>query len=157
MFVSAILAAAGRGTRLGAAMPKQMLTLGDRTILQHSFAVVDNHEQIDEIVVALPPDLAWSPPPYLISSKKPVRIVDGGDRRQDSVAKAFAQVSQSATVIVIHDAARPFATAELFSRVIEAAAKGGAAIAAVPAMTSGLKSVPNVRSFCMRGMVSFMA
>jgi 2-C-methyl-D-erythritol 4-phosphate cytidylyltransferase len=67
MFVSAILAAAGRGTRLGAAMPKQMLALGDRTILQHSFAVVDNHEQIDEIVVALPPDLAWSPPPYLIS------------------------------------------------------------------------------------------
>jgi 2-C-methyl-D-erythritol 4-phosphate cytidylyltransferase/2-C-methyl-D-erythritol 2,4-cyclodiphosphate synthase len=133
MFVSAILAAAGRGTRLGAAMPKQMLTLGDRTILQHSFTVVDNHEQIDEIVIALPPDLAWSPPPYLVSSKKPVRIVDGGDRRQDSVAKAFAQVSKSATVIVIHDAARPFATADLFSRVIEAAARGGAAIAAVPA------------------------
>jgi 2-C-methyl-D-erythritol 4-phosphate cytidylyltransferase/2-C-methyl-D-erythritol 2,4-cyclodiphosphate synthase len=114
-------------------MPKQMLTLGDRTILQHSFTVVDNHEQIDEIVIALPPDLAWSPPPYLVSSKKPVRIVDGGDRRQDSVAKAFAQVSKSATVIVIHDAARPFATADLFSRVIEAAARGGAAIAAVPA------------------------
>jgi 2-C-methyl-D-erythritol 4-phosphate cytidylyltransferase/2-C-methyl-D-erythritol 2,4-cyclodiphosphate synthase len=133
MFVAAILAAAGRGTRLGAAMPKQMLTLGDRTILQHSFAVVDNHEQIDEIVVALPPDLASSPPAYLISSKKPVRIVDGGDRRQDSVAKAFAQVSKSATVIVIHDAARPFATPELFSRVIEAAARGGAAIAAVAA------------------------
>jgi 2-C-methyl-D-erythritol 4-phosphate cytidylyltransferase/2-C-methyl-D-erythritol 2,4-cyclodiphosphate synthase len=69
----------------------------------------------------------------LISSKKPVRIVDGGDRRQDSVAKAFAQVSKSATVIVIHDAARPFATPDLFSRVIEAAARGGAAIAAVPA------------------------
>jgi 2-C-methyl-D-erythritol 4-phosphate cytidylyltransferase/2-C-methyl-D-erythritol 2,4-cyclodiphosphate synthase len=133
MFVSAILAAAGRGTRLGAAVPKQMLTLGDRTILQHSFAVVDQHEQIDEIVVALPPDLAWSPPPYLISSRKPVRIVDGGDRRQDSVANAFAQVSNNATVIVIHDAARPFATPDLFSRVIEAAARGGAAIAAVPA------------------------
>jgi 2-C-methyl-D-erythritol 4-phosphate cytidylyltransferase/2-C-methyl-D-erythritol 2,4-cyclodiphosphate synthase len=133
MFVSAILAAAGRGTRLGAATPKQMLTLGDRTILQHSFALVDNHDQIDEIVVVLPPDLAWAPPPYLISSRKPVRVVDGGDRRQDSVANAFAQVSKNATVIVIHDAARPFATADLFSRVIEAAAKGGAAIAAVPA------------------------
>ena len=133
MFVSAILAAAGRGTRLGSAMPKQMLPLGDRTILERSFAVVDNHDQIDEIVVALPRDLASSPPPYLISSKKPVRIVDGGDRRQDSVARAFAQVSKSATVIVIHDAARPFATADLFSRVIEAAAKGGAAIAALQA------------------------
>ena len=58
MFVSAILAAAGRGTRLGSAMPKQMLTIGGRTILQRSFAVVDSHDRIDEIVVALPPELA---------------------------------------------------------------------------------------------------
>jgi 2-C-methyl-D-erythritol 4-phosphate cytidylyltransferase / 2-C-methyl-D-erythritol 2,4-cyclodiphosphate synthase len=133
MFVSAILAAAGRGTRLGSAMPKQMLTIGGRTILQRSFAVVDNHDRIDEIVVALPPELAGAPPPYLISAKKPVRIVDGGARRQDSVANAFAQVSTRATVVVIHDAARPFATADLFSRVIDAAAQGGAAVAALQA------------------------
>ena len=110
MFVSAILAAAGRGTRLGSATPKQMLALGDRTILQRSFDIVEAHDRIDEIVIALPPALASAPPPYLISSRKPVRIVDGGMRRQDSVAKAFAQVSKSAEVIVIHDAARPFAT-----------------------------------------------
>jgi 2-C-methyl-D-erythritol 4-phosphate cytidylyltransferase/2-C-methyl-D-erythritol 2,4-cyclodiphosphate synthase len=133
MFVSAILAAAGRGTRFGAAMPKQMLPLGKRTILQRSFDIVDNHDQIDEIVIALPPNLAWTPPAYLISSRKPVRIVDGGTRRQDSVAKAYAQVSKSASIIVIHDAARPFATADLFTRVIDAAAKGGAAIAALQA------------------------
>lgn len=133
MFVSAIIAAAGRGTRLGAAAPKQLLTLGDRTILQRSFDIVDGHEEIHEIIVVLPSELAWSPPLFLVSSKKPVRIIDGGSRRQDSVAKAFAQVSNRASVIVIHDAARPFASADLFSRVIEAAAKGGAAIAAVQA------------------------
>ena len=133
MFVSAILAAAGRGTRLGSATPKQMLALGERTILQRSFDIIDGHDQIDEIVIALPTDLANSPPPFLVSSRKPVRIVDGGFRRQDSVAKAFAQVSKSASVIVIHDAARPFATADLFTRVIEAAVKGGAAIAALQA------------------------
>jgi 2-C-methyl-D-erythritol 4-phosphate cytidylyltransferase/2-C-methyl-D-erythritol 2,4-cyclodiphosphate synthase len=133
MFVSAILAAAGRGTRLGAAVPKQTLLLGERPILQHSFDILDRHEQIEEIVIALPPDLASSPPAYLISPRKPVRIVDGGARRQDSVANAFAQVSKGASLIVIHDAARPFATAELFTRVIEAAAKGGAAIAALQA------------------------
>lgn len=133
MFVSAILAAAGRGTRLGSATPKQLLTLGARTILQRSFDIVNGHDEIDEIVVALPPDLANTPPPFLISTRKPVRIVDGGARRQDSVAKAFAEVSRSASLIVIHDAARPFATADLFSRVIEAASKGGAAIAALQA------------------------
>ncbi|HKY21772.1 MAG TPA: 2-C-methyl-D-erythritol 4-phosphate cytidylyltransferase [Vicinamibacterales bacterium] len=132
MFVSAIIAAAGRGTRLGAATPKQLVTLGDRTILQRSIDIVDGHEEIDEIIVALPPELAASQPP-LVSAKKPVRIVDGGARRQDSVANAFAQISSLAGVIVIHDAARPFASADLFSRVIEAAAKGGAAIAALQA------------------------
>src|SRR5688572_21542444 len=76
MIVSAILAAAGRGTRLGAAAPKQMIMLGERTILQHSFDLLDLHEQIEEIVIALPPDLARSPPAYLISPRKPVRIVD---------------------------------------------------------------------------------
>ena len=133
MFVSAILAAAGRGTRLGSATPKQMLALGERTILQRSFDIVEAHDGIDEIVIALPPALASLPPPYLISSRKPVRIVDGGMRRQDSVANAFAQVSKSAEVIVIHDAARPFASADLFTRVIEAAEIGSAAIAAVQA------------------------
>ena len=133
MFVSAIIAAAGRGARLGAAIPKQLLALGDRTILQRSFDTIDAHDGIHEIVVALPPDLASSPPRFLISSRKPVRVVDGGSRRQDSVANAFLQVSDRAGVIVIHDAARPFASPDLFSRVIDAAAKGGAAIAAVQA------------------------
>ena len=132
VFVSAIIAAAGRGARLGAASPKQLLTLGDRTILQRSFDIVDRHDGIHEIVIALPPDLASSPPPFLISSSKSVRIVDGGLRRQDSVANAFAQISDRADVIVIHDAARPFASADLFSRVIDAAARGGAAIAGAP-------------------------
>ena len=133
MFVSAILAAAGRGTRLGSATPKQMLALGDRTILQRSFETVESYDGIDEIVVALPPELASAPPPYLRSDRKPVRIVDGGLRRQDSVANAFAQVSSEAGVIVVHDAARPFATADLFSRVIDAATRSGAAIAALQA------------------------
>ena len=131
MFVSAIIAAAGRGTRLGAGTPKQLLEIGGRTILQRSFAVVESHELINEIVVALPAYLASSPPAYLASSRKRVRIVDGGDRRQDSVARAFAETSSQADVIVIHDAARPFASPDLFTQVIEAAAKGGAAITAL--------------------------
>jgi 2-C-methyl-D-erythritol 4-phosphate cytidylyltransferase/2-C-methyl-D-erythritol 2,4-cyclodiphosphate synthase len=133
MFVSAIIAAGGTGTRLGAGTPKQLLSIGGRTILQRSFQIVEAHEMIDEIVIALPAVLASSPPAYLVSSRKPVRIVCGGDRRQDSVANAFAQTSTQAGVIVIHDAARPFASAGLFSEVIDAAASGGAAIAAVAA------------------------
>jgi 2-C-methyl-D-erythritol 4-phosphate cytidylyltransferase/2-C-methyl-D-erythritol 2,4-cyclodiphosphate synthase len=110
-----------------------MLKVGERTILQRSFEIVEAHDGIHEIVVALPQELAGAPPAFLISSRKPVHIVDGGARRQDSVANAFAQVSNRADVVVIHDAARPFATGELFTRVIDAAAKAGAAIAALQA------------------------
>ena len=133
MFVSAIIAAGGRGARLGSAVPKQLLTIGERSILQRSFDLVDEHDRIDEIVVALPSDLARANPPMLSSSRKPVRIVDGGERRQDSVASAFSRVSNQADVIVIHDAARPFASRDLFTRVIDAATEGGAAIAALAA------------------------
>jgi 2-C-methyl-D-erythritol 4-phosphate cytidylyltransferase/2-C-methyl-D-erythritol 2,4-cyclodiphosphate synthase len=133
MFVSAILAAGGRGARLGLGTPKQFLALGDRTILQLSFETIEAHQAINEVVIALPTELAASPPLFLKSSKKAVRIVDGGARRQDSVANAFANVSDLAEVIVIHDAARPFATPALFTSVIEAADASGAAIAAVPA------------------------
>ncbi len=133
VFVSAILAAGGRGARLGAAVPKQLLTIGDRPILQRSFDTLAAHQAIGEIVVALPADLAAAPPDFLAIADKPVRIVAGGPRRQDSVANAFASVSALAEVIVIHDAARPFASRALFTSVIEAADASGAAIAAVQA------------------------
>jgi 2-C-methyl-D-erythritol 4-phosphate cytidylyltransferase/2-C-methyl-D-erythritol 2,4-cyclodiphosphate synthase len=133
MFVAAILAAGGRGARLGTLMPKQLLAIAGRTILQRSFETIEAHDGIDEIVVALPADLAAAPPAFLASRKKPVHIVGGGPRRQDSVANAFSKVSERAEIVVIHDAARPLASAALFSSVIEAADAAGSAIAAVPA------------------------
>ena len=133
MFVSAIIAAGGRGLRLGGAVPKQLLALAGRPILERSVAAFANHPEIDEIVVALPSELADNPPSYLRSSVKRLRVVTGGGRRQDSVAAAFNAVDAGADIVVIHDAARPFATADLISRTIAAAAKSGAALAAIPA------------------------
>jgi 2-C-methyl-D-erythritol 4-phosphate cytidylyltransferase/2-C-methyl-D-erythritol 2,4-cyclodiphosphate synthase len=120
MWVSAILAAGGRGSRMGAQMPKQLLKLGGRTILQRSFDTLEQMDSIAEIVVSLPAELAANPPEFLTSSRKEIRIVDGGERRQDSVANAFAKVAiDRADRVLIHDAARPFATPNLFRRVIE--------------------------------------
>jgi 2-C-methyl-D-erythritol 4-phosphate cytidylyltransferase/2-C-methyl-D-erythritol 2,4-cyclodiphosphate synthase len=84
-------------------------------------------------VVALPAVLAADPPAYLRSRTKPVLIVAGGERRQDSVRQAFAQIGQRAEVVVIHDAARPLVTDSLIRRTIEAACEAGAAIAALRA------------------------
>ena len=133
MFVTAIIAAGGRGLRFGGASPKQLLEIGGRAILERSVAAFLAHPAVNELVVALPQPLADDPPPYLRSAGKPLRIVSGGARRQDSVANAFRAADAASDVIVIHDAARPFASADLIGRTIAAAAESGAAVAAVQA------------------------
>jgi 2-C-methyl-D-erythritol 4-phosphate cytidylyltransferase/2-C-methyl-D-erythritol 2,4-cyclodiphosphate synthase len=132
MFVSAIIAAGGRGLRLGGAVPKQLLTVAGRPILERSVTIFLAHPEVDEVVVALPSEVAADPPAYLKDARKRLRIVSGGERRQDSVSQAFQAVDARADVIVIHDAARPFATPDLISRTIAAAVKSGAALAAIP-------------------------
>ena len=133
MYVTAIIAAGGRGRRLGGAGPKQLLSVGGRPVLERSVDAFLAHPSVDDLVVALPADIADAPPPYLQGTAKPLRIIAGGPRRQDSVANAFSAVGERAELIVIHDAARPFVSADLIARTIAAAAETGAALAALPA------------------------
>ena len=133
MRVAAIVAAGGQGTRLGTTVPKQFLELGGRTVLDRSVEALASCEAIGLIVVALPEADAANPPRYLMRADGRVRVVEGGARRQDSVANAFAAVPEDTDVVVIHDAARPFVDRATIERTIEAAASGGAAIAALPA------------------------
>ncbi len=88
---------------------------------------------MSSVVVALPPDLVARPPDYLREGAKPLQIVSGGDRRQDSVANGFGAVADRADIVVIHDAARPLVTDAIIRRTVEAAAESGAAIAAIRA------------------------
>ena len=131
MFVTAIIAAGGRGLRFGASRPKQLVVIDGRTLLERSVDVFLAHPLVNEVVVALPPDIAANPPAYLQSAAKPMRLVAGGARRQDSVWNAFQAVASASEVILIHDGARPFVSGELIGRTIDAAAAHGAAIAAI--------------------------
>jgi 2-C-methyl-D-erythritol 4-phosphate cytidylyltransferase/2-C-methyl-D-erythritol 2,4-cyclodiphosphate synthase len=142
MFVSAIIAAGGRGVRLGGAVPKQFLAIAGRPILERSVAAFLDHPDVDEIVVALPAELARNPPAYLAPGPKPLRVVAGGQRRQDSVANAFGAIEARADVVVIHDAARPLVSAALISRAIAAAARSGAALAALRATDTVKRAAP---------------
>ena len=131
--MTAIVAAGGRGLRLGLSQPKQLVEIAGRSILERSVSLFASHPEVDEIIVALPSEIASDPPQYLLHVGKPLRIVAGGTRRQDSVAEAFRAVSEQTDVVVVHDAARPFATADLISKTIAAAAESGAALAALEA------------------------
>jgi 2-C-methyl-D-erythritol 4-phosphate cytidylyltransferase/2-C-methyl-D-erythritol 2,4-cyclodiphosphate synthase len=128
MHVAAIIVAAGKGERVGAAEPKQFLDLGGgRTMVAMSIEAFLSSPHVDELIVAVPPGFVDR-----IASDVRVRVVEGGARRQDSMANAFASVSPAADVVLVHDAARPFVTARLIAATIDAAREHGAAIAALP-------------------------
>jgi 2-C-methyl-D-erythritol 4-phosphate cytidylyltransferase / 2-C-methyl-D-erythritol 2,4-cyclodiphosphate synthase len=123
-----IIAAGGVGRRLGSAVPKQMLDLGGQSVLERSIEAFRAHGDVAEVIVAVPADILAAPPAWLGG----VRLVAGGARRQDSVANAFAAVAADSAIVLVHDAARPFVSADVISRAIRAAAEHGAAIVAVP-------------------------
>jgi 2-C-methyl-D-erythritol 4-phosphate cytidylyltransferase / 2-C-methyl-D-erythritol 2,4-cyclodiphosphate synthase len=158
MHVVAILAAGGLGRRLGAGTPKQFLDLGGQSVLERSVTAFLDHPAVAEIVVALPADAAETPPAFLSGRGKPIRVVGGGERRQDSVARAFGLVGE-ADIVLVHDAARPLVDAVTIDRTIAEAAACGAAIAALPArdtvklVESGGGSSPRVASTVPRERV----
>ncbi|MEE3138787.1 MAG: 2-C-methyl-D-erythritol 4-phosphate cytidylyltransferase [Acidobacteriota bacterium] len=133
MHIVAIVAAAGSGFRMGAEIPKQFLALGDTTVLGRSLDAFDRHPRVDEIIVVLPTELTARYAADLSSRRTPTRVVGGGPRRQDSVAMGFALVPHNADLVAVHDAARPFVSAEVIDRTLDAALENGAAIAALVA------------------------
>ncbi len=133
MRVAAIIAAGGRGLRAGGGVPKQLRSIGGRTLLEHALAPFDRSARVAEIVVVLPPESMADPPIGFLAVETPLRVVAGGRRRQDSVAAGLDAVGDAASLVLVHDAARPFCSQALIGRVIDAAAEAGAAVPAVQA------------------------
>jgi len=149
MKVVVIIPAAGLGTRMAspggakAKKPvpsKQFTELGGTPILIHTLRKFAIHPRISEIFVALRKDEINGFRERLKSEakdvlQKKIELVEGGEHRQESVAHALAAVSGAKDdVVLVHDAVRPFVTADIIDEVIEGAKKHGAAIAGMPAV-----------------------
>jgi 2-C-methyl-D-erythritol 4-phosphate cytidylyltransferase len=117
-----ILAAAGSGERLGLDRPKAFASLNDRPLIAEPLERLDASEWIEGIVVAAPPE--WEEPCILVAEEvaagKVAGTVTGGATRSESVRAALAEVPEPATVVLVHDAARPLVTDEVIERVITA-------------------------------------
>lgn len=133
MSVGVIVAAGGRGTRVGGESPKQLLSLGGRPMLARSVSLFDEHPRVSEIVVVLPAEHVADGATIVGPVKCRTRFVAGGKRRQDSVRRGLDAMSGDLDIVLIHDAARPFADRALVDRVIDAAEAAGAAVPAIPA------------------------
>jgi 2-C-methyl-D-erythritol 4-phosphate cytidylyltransferase len=134
--ITAILPASGLGTRMGADTPKQFLELDGTPIVLHCLRRIASCPLVTDIVIATRADVLESLQSTVRKEniKQPIRLVRGGDTRQESVANALREVPSDAEIVLVHDAVRPFVTVEQITRVIEEARKCQAAILGIPAM-----------------------
>ena len=137
MQVFAILPAAGLGTRMAGPQPKQFLTLDGVPILVHSLRAFASVERITAIYVAVrKPEIERVQAQiaeYGFAGR--VQVVEGGDKRQESVANALAVLpAEPDDIVLVHDAVRPLIDAATIDRTIDAVVQFGAAIVGLPAV-----------------------
>ena len=140
MKVSVIIPAAGLGTRMGRPAPetagisrKQFMLLNNSPILIHTLRKFISSPLVTEIVVALrEEDMVWADDLLTREGLKHiVRIVAGGETRQQSVENALATITDDVELVAVHDAVRPFVERETIEKVVEEARGTGAAIVAI--------------------------
>ncbi len=128
----AVIAAAGMGNRFGE--KKQFKLLGRRPLLFHTLTPFLECDDITEIIVVVPPEDHEKIKREIASftSAKLVKVVSGGQRRQDSVLNGCNALSENVSIIAVHDAARPFVTSELIKSTIDGCNGVDGCIAATP-------------------------
>jgi 2-C-methyl-D-erythritol 4-phosphate cytidylyltransferase len=129
---SAIIVAAGRGTRMGRNVDKLLLEVAGRPVLAHTWQRFEDCPDIDEIVLVVRDGLLHSVSKLArqFAFRKVFHCVAGGKERQDSVWNGLQALSPDAEIVAIQDGARPCTTADLITATIVAARETGAAVAA---------------------------
>src|ERR1700691_4664398 len=134
--IAAIIPAAGLGTRMGAETPKQFLALDGMPLVIFALRRLAACPEITDFFIATRADdiVLLQDKVGIAAARCTAPVVHGGDTRQQSVANALAQVDPATEIVLVHDAVRPFVTAEQIERVIAEARARGAAILGIPAI-----------------------
>ena len=137
---SAIIVAAGKGTRMGSGVDKLFLDIAGRPIVVHTWQRFADAPCIDELILVIRDgtQAAFTELAVRFHLKKPYRLVAGGAERQDSVWNGLEAVAPESEVVAIQDAARPCTSEALIEATVRAARETGAAVAAQP-MTDTIK------------------
>src|SRR5580700_9256110 len=134
--IVAILLAAGLGTRMGSDAPKQFRLLDGVPVVVFTLRRLAASQLIGKFLIATHPDEIGPLNQRIAAERfsKPFRVLQGGDTRQESVAKALAEVPPETEFVLVHDAVRPLVTRDQVERVIAEAQRCRAAILGIPAM-----------------------
>jgi 2-C-methyl-D-erythritol 4-phosphate cytidylyltransferase/2-C-methyl-D-erythritol 2,4-cyclodiphosphate synthase len=140
--VAAVIVAAGSGLRFGADIPKALVQLGNRTLIEHAVAAIS--PVVDQVIVTAP---ATHLAQFQVILGDAVTVVAGGQTRSASVRAGLAAVSAETKYVLVHDAARALASTDLASRVLSALQNG------VVAVIPGLPQIDTVKSVDENGYV----
>jgi 2-C-methyl-D-erythritol 4-phosphate cytidylyltransferase / 2-C-methyl-D-erythritol 2,4-cyclodiphosphate synthase len=132
---AAVIAAGGTGTRMQSGIPKQFLEISGKPVLLHTVESIAALEEVNRIVIALPPEYIAEAEAILrqIAARMSILCIAGGPNRQESVRAGVAHVNADPDVIMVHDAVRPACDPGLMLRVLRAAWEKGAAVPGLPA------------------------
>ncbi|MFQ5675452.1 MAG: 2-C-methyl-D-erythritol 4-phosphate cytidylyltransferase, partial [bacterium] len=133
--IAAIIVAAGQGSRIGGALPKQFQQVGGKPLLAHTLQRFEACEQVHDLVLITPAEWETYAAKEIVDRfdfKKIRKIVTGGKKRQDSVYAGLCALEGPPVIVLVHDAVRPCVSSEKIGEVIEACGKHDAAILAVP-------------------------
>jgi len=142
--IAVILVAAGDGSRLQAGIPKALVKISDKTLLEHALENILQVQDLVQVVVASHEDRVEefaSIAKAFAGDKVELAFTPGGLSRQGSIANALKEVTTSAGVVLIHDAARCFAPAAVFDRVARAVIETGSAVIPVLPVVDTIKNV----------------
>lgn len=130
----AIVPAGGTGVRMGGPTPKQYRALGGAPLMVRTLRALLRSKAVGGVVLAVPGDRVAATRDLLRRSRAPrvLDVVEGGAERQESVWLGLQRVPRDARWVIVHDAVRPFITAELVERVLAAARASGAAACGLP-------------------------
>jgi 2-C-methyl-D-erythritol 4-phosphate cytidylyltransferase len=134
--ITAILPAAGLGTRMGAETPKQFLELGGEPLVIFTLRRLAACSAITDFILATRAEELSFLEDRVARARigRPARVVHGGETRQQSVGNALAQVAAETEIVMVHDAVRPFVTVEQLDRLIAEARERGSVILGIPAI-----------------------
>lgn len=130
----AVLLAGGVGARIGLDIPKQLIKIAGRTILEHTLAALDAHPMVDEIIVMMAPGHLDAVHAIVRDGRyaKVVDVLEGADTRNGTTLRALDRVGEAECNVLLHDAVRPLVTERIITECFEALQVHRAVDVAIP-------------------------
>lgn len=134
--IYAVIAAGGIGSRMGSETPKQYIKIGDKEIIRHTAEKFSNTERIDKVIILCPED--WVAYTNQLFNDDKIIVINGGATRNDTLMNAIDYIEKTDgltqdTILITHDAVRPFVTEKIIEDNIDAVIRYGATGTAIPA------------------------